>query len=167
MKTLSVADRFTQREASGHSSHRPAPSASVSAPATQVQKYRALHVTLGANLHSTACICTTSPKFMPSPSDSSADAPTQRARPRLVYPLMALVAASTLSACGGGDSGAAPEYATVFPGTTIGSADEIESMQANDSRRRPTPNPSPAPMPTPAPPRPATRAVRYRCRCMA
>ena len=88
---------------------------------------------------------------MPSPSDSSADAPTQRSRPRLVYPLMALVAASTLSACGGGDSGAAPEYATVFPGTTIGSADEIESMQANDSRRRPTPNPSPAPTPTPAP----------------
>jgi len=31
-----MADCFIQREAGGHSSHRPAQSASVSAPATQV-----------------------------------------------------------------------------------------------------------------------------------
>jgi len=93
------------------------------------------------------------------PFDSSADAPTQQSRLRLVYPLMALVAASALSACGGGDSASTLESASADVAAATSAENEFESAQASgrwSSRPRPPtrpskPAPSPAPAPAPAP----------------
>ena len=93
------------------------------------------------------------------PFYSSADAPTQQSRLRLVYPLMALVAASALSACGGGDSASTLESASADVAAATSAENEFESAQASgrwSSRPRPPtrpskPAPSPAPAPAPAP----------------
>ena len=73
------------------------------------------------------------------------------ARLRMITSLMALVAASALSACGGGsESGAAPESATVASSAASESSDELESIQAKANRPKPVPSPSPAPAPAPS-----------------